>query len=95
YVSPKKNNPHINSEELPAFMDALANAKIQPQTRFLVQFQMLTMTRPNEASGAQWSEIDLAKKLWTIPAERMKAREVQIIAFQCVLSFILIYSELY
>ncbi|MCX2961899.1 tyrosine-type recombinase/integrase [Rodentibacter caecimuris] len=75
----KENNPHINSEELPAFMEALANAKIQPQTRFLVQFQMLTMTRPNEASGAQWSEIDLTKKLWTIPAERMKAREVHII----------------
>ncbi|OOF39427.1 preprotein translocase [Rodentibacter rarus] len=75
----KENNPHINSEELPAFMEALANAKIQPQTRFLVQFQMLTMTRPNEASGAQWSEIDLAKKLWTIPAERMKACEVHII----------------
>ncbi|MBN6071489.1 integrase arm-type DNA-binding domain-containing protein [Aggregatibacter actinomycetemcomitans] len=75
----KENNPHIKSEELPAFMEALTNANIQPQTRLLVQFQMLTMTRPNEASEAQWSEIDLAKKLWTIPAERMKAREAHIV----------------
>ncbi len=75
----KENNPHITSEELPTFMETLANAQIQPQTRLLVQFQMLTMTRPNEASGAQWSEIDLVKKLWTIPAERMKAREIHII----------------
>ena len=53
--------------------------KIEPQTRALIQFQMLTMTRPGEASGAQWSEIDLDKRLWTIPAERMKAREAHII----------------
>ena len=75
----KENNPRIKSEELPEFMQALAHAKIEPQTRALIQFQMLTMTRPGEASGAQWSEIDLDKRLWTIPAERMKAREAHII----------------
>lgn len=37
------------------------------------------MVRPGEATGAQWSEIDLRKRLWTIPAERMKAREAHII----------------
>lgn len=75
----KENNPRIKSEELPEFMQALVEAKIEPQTRALIQFQMLTMTRPGEASGAQWSEIDLRKRLWTIPAERMKAREAHII----------------
>lgn len=30
--------------------------------------------RPSEASGARWIEIDLDAKLWTIPAERMKAK---------------------
>ena len=24
--------------------------------------------------GAHWSEIDIAKKVWTVPAERMKAK---------------------
>jgi integrase len=32
------------------------------------------MTRPSEAAGARWDEIDEVNKLWTIPAERMKMR---------------------
>ena len=75
----KENNPRIKSEELPEFMQALAQAKIEPQTRVLIQFQLLTMARPGEVSGAQWAEIDLDKRLWTIPAERMKAREAHVI----------------
>lgn len=35
--------------------------------------------RPSEASGARWSEIDLDAKLWTIPAERMKAKREHIV----------------
>lgn len=34
----------------------------------------LTLCRPNEAVEAQWSEFDLDKALWRIPAERMKKR---------------------
>ncbi len=34
----------------------------------------LTMTRPGEATGTRWSEIDFEAKVWTIPAERMKKR---------------------
>lgn len=71
----KQNNPHIEIEELPQFMRDLANANIETQTRWLVQFQLLTMTRAGEASGARWDEIDFKKKIWVIPAERMKARE--------------------
>jgi integrase len=36
-------------------------------------FMILTTARPSEALRATWSEIDMSKKLWTIPAERMKA----------------------
>ena len=38
-----------------------------------LHFLILTATRSNEARGAQWSEVDLDAKTWTIPAERMKA----------------------
>ena len=34
----------------------------------------LTALRTAEAIGATWGEIDLRAKLWTVPAERMKAR---------------------
>lgn len=38
-----------------------------------LELQILTATRPGEAAGAQWAEIDLDAKVWTIPPQRMKA----------------------
>ncbi len=39
-----------------------------------LRFLILTATRSSEARGARWSEIDLEKAVWTIPANRMKAK---------------------
>jgi len=44
-----------------------------------LKFQILTMTRPGEVRGAKKQEIDLAKRTWTIPPERMKMRREHII----------------
>jgi integrase len=38
----------------------------------LAEFVILTATRSQEARGARWDEIDLDRKVWTIPASRMK-----------------------
>lgn len=38
-----------------------------------LEFMFLTATRTGETVGARWDEIDFASKVWTIPAERMKA----------------------
>ena len=38
-----------------------------------LEFTILTATRSGEARGARWSEIDMDAKVWTVPAERMKA----------------------
>jgi integrase len=38
-----------------------------------LEFCILTAARSGEVLGATWSEIDLGKKIWTIPANRMKA----------------------
>src|SRR5262249_15400110 len=38
-----------------------------------LEFTILTCARTGEAIGALWDEIDLKKRIWTIPAERMKA----------------------
>jgi integrase len=37
------------------------------------EFGILTAARTGEVIGAQWAEIDLEARLWTLPAERMKA----------------------
>jgi integrase len=38
-----------------------------------LEFLILTATRTNEVLGATWEEINWRGKVWTIPAERMKA----------------------
>jgi len=38
-----------------------------------LEFAILTAGRTSEVIGARWDEIDLDKKLWTIPAGRIKA----------------------
>lgn len=39
-----------------------------------LRFLILTATRTSEILQAQWSEIDLETAIWTVPAERMKAK---------------------
>ncbi|MDA8621365.1 integrase domain-containing protein [Psychrosphaera sp.] len=73
FKSPTQNPlPTITQAELPEFLEALNYASIKVTTRLLIEWQLHTMTRPNEASGARWDEIDLITNVWTIPAERMK-----------------------
>ncbi|MDO8323069.1 MAG: integrase arm-type DNA-binding domain-containing protein [Phenylobacterium sp.] len=38
-----------------------------------LEFAILTAARSGEVRGATWGEIDLKAKVWTIPADRMKA----------------------
>jgi integrase len=38
-----------------------------------LEFTILNAARSGEVLGAEWDEIDTEKKVWTIPAERMKA----------------------
>lgn len=68
----KQHQPTIAPTELPALMKALCTASIKRTTRCLIEWQLHTMVRPGEAAGTRWDEIDLDRKVWTIPAERMK-----------------------
>jgi integrase len=45
----------------------------------IYQLLMLTGQRRSEVAEASWSEIDLGKKLWTIPASRMKAGAAHVV----------------
>jgi integrase len=38
-----------------------------------LEFCILAAARSGEVLGARWSEVDLDKKIWSVPAERMKA----------------------
>lgn len=68
------NRPTLKPEELPQLMQKLTVANIKIVTRCLIEWQLHTMVRPSEATGAMWSEINVKNKLWLIPAERMKQK---------------------
>ena len=40
-----------------------------------LEFTIMTAARTGEAIGATWAEINLTDKLWTVPANRMKAKK--------------------
>ncbi|MEX9624002.1 tyrosine-type recombinase/integrase [Proteus mirabilis] len=42
-------------------------------TRALLLFVILTASRSGEARAMRWREIDFKQRVWTVPAERMKA----------------------
>ncbi|TKU79573.1 integrase domain-containing protein [Citrobacter sp. wls708] len=80
FEKPKKQNmPTLRPEELPKLMRSLVMSNLSVPTRCLIEWQLLTLVRPSEASGTRWVEIDLDAKLWTIPAERMKAKREHIV----------------
>ncbi len=71
----KKNMPTIKPAELPELMNSIANASIKRTTRCLIEWQLHTMTRPFEAAGATWDEIDFKNETWVIPASRRKLKK--------------------
>jgi integrase len=58
--------------DLPAVMAKLAVAG--GTSALCLRFTILTAARSGEARAARWNEIDLAAKVWTIPAKKMKAK---------------------
>jgi integrase len=64
--------------DVPALMQNLAVAA--PTTgRDALRFTIYNAVRSNETRFAVWTEFDLEKAIWTIPGERMKARETHIV----------------
>ena len=68
----RKHHAALSYDDIPAFMTALRDRK-GVDARAL-EFAVLTLGRTTEVLEACWSEIDEVKKVWTVPAERMKAR---------------------
>jgi integrase len=66
-----RHYPALSYAELPAFMAAL-RAQEGFAARAL-EFAILTAARTGEVIGARWDEMNIAGRLWTVSAERMKA----------------------
>jgi integrase len=57
--------------DVPAFMRRLRQQ--EGMAAQALELTILTAARSGEILGMRWSEIDVTNRLWTIPAERMKA----------------------
>lgn len=60
--------------EAPALMARLR--QMQGTAARCLELAMLTAARTNEVLSAEWQEFDMHAAVWTVPAAKMKAREV-------------------
>lgn len=74
-AQPKRGNfDAMPYAELPAFMARLEDKGATGALALRVA--ILTAARSGEVRGATWGEVDLKAAVWTVPADRMKARRV-------------------
>lgn len=66
------HHPAMPYEDVSSFM--LELSKKNSVSSSALQILILTATRTSEVLEAKWSEIDLEESVWTIPADRMKAK---------------------
>ncbi|NNE79997.1 MAG: integrase arm-type DNA-binding domain-containing protein [Silicimonas sp.] len=71
-VATVKHHPALALKDATEWFSDLRNR--QGVAARALEFLALTAARSGEVRGATWDEIDLERKLWIIPAERMKAR---------------------
>ncbi len=71
-VAPVEHHPALPWQQAGAFLKALCG---QPgMSAKALEFAILTAARSAEVLKATWGEVDMAEKVWTVPASRMKAR---------------------
>ncbi len=68
-----RHHPALPYVDAPAFVKELGDAV--GTAAVALRFLIFTVARTNEVLGARWSEIDLTRAIWRIPAERMKMGE--------------------
>ncbi|PLO90119.1 integrase [Klebsiella pneumoniae] len=74
-----KHYPFLTVEELPDFFKALAGYTGSPLVVLAARLLILTGVRTGELRGAFWSEFDLEKAVWEIPADRMKMKRPHLV----------------
>lgn len=83
----KSKSRVLNDEEIKKLNEVLINHSNQIAS-LCIRLILLTGVRPGEAEKAVWSEIDFDKKIWTIPAERMKGKRTHTIPLTTNILFI-------
>lgn len=77
---PVDEKQHLNALDYRHAPALLARIRAMPGTAArALEFGVLTASRTKEILNAEWREIDLDAKTWTVPKERMKAKEEHVV----------------
>lgn len=74
-----RNHARIDHAELPTLLRKIEAYQGATATRLAMKLLALTFVRTSELIEARWSEFDLEKAEWRIPAERMKMRRIHVV----------------
>lgn len=59
--------------ELVTLLRLVDESRLWEATKLAIEFQLLTGARPSEVRLMTWSEVNVARARWTVPAERFKS----------------------
>jgi integrase len=69
----------LSPDEIKQFWGALPTAKMQEGTRRILRLCLLTTARAGEVAGMSAGEVDLERRVWTIPAQRSKNKRPHVL----------------
>lgn len=67
-----KHKRALTDGELAGLLEKLDDTNSSPHIEIALRLLLITFVRPIELREATWSEFDLGRAVWSIPAERMK-----------------------
>jgi integrase len=69
----------LSPEEIASFWQGIDSAEMSDAMKNVLRFLLLTAQRESEVLEARWAEINLADRSWTIPSDKTKNGELQIV----------------
>lgn len=74
-----RHHPAVPHEQIADFVAALRAKQDASMAALMLEWITLTASRTGEARFAVWGEIDLTRRVWSIPAGRMKMRRDHVV----------------
>ena len=70
-----EHHPALPWRDIPAFVASVLRSPATVSVgKQALEFTLLTAARSGEVRGMKWDEVDVERKIWTVPASRMKAK---------------------
>jgi integrase len=70
-----RHHESLNFDHIPELIRKLRACSAKPESKLALEFLILTAARTIEVLGTKWDEVDFEKRLWVVPASRMKIKE--------------------